>query len=143
MEEETVNKGELVKRIVTEVKNHVERHKTKYYVGGLVVVAGVTFLVTRRVMLQQFIQLEGTNIVINKAVIKDGSLFKVFNIYSDGFKNQGPSWMVRCKETGVVFKSQEDAARNMGLSKEQLSAHLNDHRSNVEGYHFERIGVAA
>lgn len=122
-------------------KEVVKKNWKPFTVG--VVLTGVTFVVTRRLHVR-YLYLEGTNTIIHKAVVKDGgSLYKVFNIYGPGFKNQGPSWMVRCLETKQVFKSQDHAAKVMKLSKGHLSQHLNGMRPSVGGYRFERIGIAA
>lgn len=109
-----------------------------------VVFTGVTLLVTKRVVTPRFMLVEGANAVIHKAVLKDNSaLYKVFNIYNIGFKNKGPSWIVKCVETGRVFASQKHAAKVMGLSKDHISNHLNGLRDHVSGYHFVRLGIAA
>lgn len=104
-----------------------------------VVFTGVTFIVTKRVTTRYW-NLQGT-IVINKAMANEGPLYKVFNIYAPGFKYQGPSWMITCKETGKAFRSQKHAAKVMKLSRQHIGDHLNGNRSNVKGYHFERIGI--
>lgn len=123
-------------------KELIKKNWKPFTVG--VILTTVTFVVTRKVIKMRYIPIEGTNTIITKAVIKDeGRLYNVFNIYGHGFKNHGPSWMVKCKETGRLYRSQEHAAHVMGLSKEQMSAHLNGHRNNVGGYHFERQGIAA
>lgn len=118
----------------------VVRNNWKPFAIGVGVTV-VTLVVTKRVSVR-YMPVEGTTTVIHKAIIKDGGLFKVFNIYGPGFKNQGPSWMVKCVETGVLFRSQEHAAKVMGLSKGHISMHLNGARSSVGGYHFERFGIA-
>jgi hypothetical protein len=121
-------------------KETIKKNWKPFTIG--VTLTAVTFIVTRRITMR-YLPVEGTTVIIHKAIVKDGSsLYKVFNIYSDGFKQHGPSWMVRCLETGTLFRSQEHAARVMDLSKDHMSNHLNGTRHNVGGYHFERIGVA-
>lgn len=76
-----------------------------------------------------------------KVDIKDTTL-NVVSYFSSG--RQGPpSWVVRCLETGDVFTSQRAAAFAMGLAQDHLSNHLNGIRDNVNGFHFERICMAA
>lgn len=53
-----------------------------------------------------------------------------------------PGWIIRCKETGEVFASQNRAAEVMGISKGVLSGHLNGKLDNAAGYTFERIQEA-
>ena len=77
----------------------------------------------------------------HKIDIKDTTLNMVSYISAD---RQGPpSWVVRCLETGDVFTSQRAAALAMNLAQDHLSNHLNGTRDNVNGYHFERICMAA
>jgi hypothetical protein len=76
-----------------------------------------------------------------KVDIKDTTLNMVSYISAN---RQGPpSWVVRCKETGEVFTSQRAAALAMELAQDHISNHLNGSRDNVNGYHFERICMAA
>jgi hypothetical protein len=144
-EEIPESKQNLKHRVVKkyeQIKAHVRRHPKTYYIGSMIVVAGVTFLVTKRVS-TRYLRIEGTNVFIHKGVVKEGPLYNVFNIYAHGFKNRGPSWMVECKETKVLFRSQEHCAKVMKLSEKHLSQHLNGARHNVAGYHFERKGMGA
>lgn len=128
-----------------QLKNHYRAHKSAYHAVGIAGIAVGAFFIGRGVGMRQMMRIGGTNVFIHKSIIKDGPLFKVFNIYGPGFKNHGPSWMVKCKETGVVFRSQEHAARTMGLDPSSISRHLNSnpHFKNVHGYTFERFGMAA
>ena len=107
-----------------------------------VVLTGVTLIVTKQFTMR-YVRVGGTYRFVSRTVANEGPLYKVFNIYSPGFKNRGPSWMIRCKENGKVFRSQEFASVKMGLSEKHISTHLNGGRDHVAGYHFERIGIAA
>jgi hypothetical protein len=135
-----MSEGDVERSKLDKAKEVVKKYWKPVTVG--VVITGVTFVVTRRIS-TQYLHIEGTSTFIDKAVVKEGPLYNVFNIYGHGFKNHGPSWMVRCKETGVLFRSQEHAAKTMGLSETHLSYHVRGLRHNVGGYHFERLGVAA
>ena len=78
---------------------------------------------------------------VTTITVRDGSN-NVFNLY-EAMRQGPPSWIVRCKETGVIFMSQSEAAQKMGLAANELSQHLNGIREHVEGYTFERIAMAA
>jgi hypothetical protein len=122
-------------------KKFIKKYWLPITVG--VVCTTATYFVTRRITLR-YLPIEGTSTFIHRAVLKDNAmLYKVFNIYSAGFKHNGPSWMIRCDQTGALFRSQNSAANIMSLSKEQLSKHLNGGLSNVAGYTFTRIGIGA
>lgn len=144
MSEGEIERNSKYQEKLDKTKEVIKNNWKPFTVG--VVFTGVTLVVTRRFTLR-YMHLEGTNVMVHKAIINDGGTFyKVFNIYESGFKNRGPSWMVRCKETGKLYRSQKQAAKVMNLSREQMSKHLNtgpNQLSNVGGYHFERIGIAA
>ena len=59
-------------------------------------------------------------------------------------ERQGPpSWVVRCIETGNVFTSQRSAAFAMEISESNISRQLNGLKDQADGYHFERLCMAA
>ena len=122
------------------IKKTTKENWKPFVIG--VAVTTITIVVTKRVSLR-YMHINGTNTFISKTIVKDGGLYKVFNIYSPGFKHLGPSWMVKCIETGKLFRSQDHAAKVMGLSKGHISMHLNGARSSVGGYHFVRLGIGA
>ena len=79
----------------------------------------------------------GRDIVVTKRSV----LNNVFYISSR--RKGGPSWVIRCIETGDIFRSQLNAANEMNLPASEISRHLNGIIENVRGYHFERICMAA
>jgi len=48
---------------------------------------------------------------------------------------------IRCRETGMVFKSAVEACQTMQLSASQLSQHLKGRADHVKNFTFERIAV--
>jgi hypothetical protein len=117
------------------IKQHVEKHKVAYSVGGVVVIAATSFVVGRYVGMRF-----GPNAWLNakKIVIKEN----VFLIHTYERWTGPPSWMVRCVETGRVFTSQRAAAHEMGISQGVLTSHLNGRAEHVGGYHFVRVAMA-
>ena len=127
------------------IKNHIKKHKVIYVCGTTAVVtAGITYLVVRDRSIGDTIGVPAQNTigVLGKRIkLKDSTLNTVSYISAD---RQGPaSWVVRCLETGEVFTSQKAAASEMGLAADHISRHLNGLRDHVNGYHFERICMAA
>lgn len=113
-----------------QIKTHVRKNQKTYYISTIFVVAGVTFLVTRRVYRPDYV-------FAKKIVIKNSVL--TFATYA---RDHGPpSYLIECVETGEKFLSQSDTAKQMGLSASRLSAHLNGHREDVKGYHFVRLAM--
>lgn len=125
-----------------QIKFHVLKHQVRYAAGGGAALAGITCLVMRGVATQpisrDLIVTAGRDaIVARKKVVMDNVSF----ISAD---RQGPpSWVVRCKETGEIFTSQNSAASEMGITKSNISRHLNGLQENAQGNHFERICLAA
>lgn len=127
---------------MSKFKNHLTKHKWKYILGGTIVVAGITMLITRHrlvphieyssnVFAQDSINVLGKNVVTN-------------NVSFISSNRQGsPSWVVRCLETDQVFTSQNSAAKALNISASNLSQHLNGILEHADGLHFERICMAA
>lgn len=125
------------------IKTHFNNHKELYLgIGAGVAVAGFTCVVMRGVASRP------DNSVIHGVVgpVIHGTKHKVVmnNVSYFSSNRQGPpSWVVRCKETGDIFTSQHKTALAMGLRESDLSRHLNGILEHVDGFHFERICMAA
>lgn len=135
-----------------QIKEHFETHRELYIGIG---VAVITSLVMRGIASQHIsrgipvttspgIPGTGESVVLNNAsktfLGKSIILNSVSYIASE---RQGPpSWVIRCKETNVLFTSQRSAALEMGIPENELSRHLNGVLDHVRGYQFERICMA-
>jgi hypothetical protein len=53
-----------------------------------------------------------------------------------------PGNIVQCVETGTVYASQNQAARELGVAAARISEHLQGKLPNVKGFHFEYLGKA-
>jgi hypothetical protein len=147
-EEIPVPEPNLKDRVVKkyeQIKAHVRENKAAYVVGTAgAALTIVTFVVTRRVS-TRYMRIEGTATFIHKAVVKEGPLYNVFNIYAHGFKNRGPSWMIVCDQTGTGFRSIAHAASAMNLDPSSISRHLNGYPyfKTIHGYTFTKLGIGA
>jgi hypothetical protein len=75
-------------------------------------------------------------------VLGDG--YALNNVSFISANRQGPpSWVVRCLENNMICTSQQAMAQAMDLSSSELSKHLNGVLDTVQGYHFERVCMAA
>ena len=128
--------------MIDEVKAHVSRHKTAYLIGAGIGIAGITFLIMRGRHVGVLRVPYGSDEVTVRPLTFFSNRTNVVTIIDKGTKG-APSWVVHCKETGEVFKSQLEAAKTMNLSPSNLSSHLNGRYSDVSGFHFERICMAA
>lgn len=121
------------------VKAHVGRHQKAYTIGTYVVVAGVTVVVTRGMILRQVVTVDGVRVAIRPvALFAKQTVITIIQL-----DRSGPlSWVIRCVETGEEFMSQHAAAVAKGISETNLSKHLNGFQEHAGGLHFERIGLA-
>lgn len=134
------------------IKDHFKRHKTLYISIGCVAVGIGIAVLTGRIMKnldqRDFIVLPRRDFIVPDV---KGSIVNygpnngiVGNVSYISANRQGPpSWVIRCLETGQLYTSQNSAAETMGLSKSNVSRHLNGLLETAEGYHFERICMAA
>ena len=77
-------------------------------------------------------------------VIGTGKKVVMYNVSYISADRQGPpSWVIRCKETGTLFTSQRMATLEMSITETNISKQLNGLQENAQGYHFERICMAA
>jgi hypothetical protein len=125
------------------MKQKVKQHFKDYQgVYAIVVTAGITYLIMRQ---NSKLSIRGATIAPAKgATIVLGQNNTLSNVSYISSNRQGPpSWVVRCLETDAIFASQKSAAEAMGINAGVLSSHLNGFRDHVNGYHFERICMAA
>jgi len=122
-------------------KEIVKKNWKPFTVG--VVLTGATLIVAKRLTTYSvLIDNTGKTVRISKRAANSGMFYKVFNIYTPGFKHLGPSWMIINETTGKSFRSITMAAKEMGISPATLSQHLNGHRDHVYGHRYKKIGIA-
>ena len=115
------------------VRAHIERNKNRYYAGSIVVVAGITCYIMR-----------GRTVVGSAASevnIRPLAFFSKQNVVTV-IEREGrghPGYLVKCLETGDIFRTQGDAARTLGVDKSTMSRHIQGIYPNVNDLHFERI----
>lgn len=130
--------------VADEVKSHFEKYKFVYLAGGIGVgIAGFTYLIMRGVDSSEPIS-HGNAVTAERGIAVLGKRVVMSNVSYISSNRQGPpSWVVRCKETGEIFTSQNAAASAMGLFASEVSQQLTGRKDNVQGFHFERICLAA
>lgn len=114
--------------------------KTKKYMKDnwkpIAIGAGVTAVTIGGIIVtKKLIFPSQTSVLFKKIVIKDSVLLiKTFN------HQQGPpSWMVRSGDQ--LWRSQEAAAKAVGVSSSTMSRHLNGVRPHINGRVFERVAI--
>ncbi len=129
--------------LTKEVKSHFEKYKFAYLAGGVVGIAGITYLIMRGVDPSEPIG-RGISVTAERGISVLGKKVVMENVSYISSNRQGPpSWVIRCVETGDIFTSQISAAREMGLPASEISKQLNGVMDHVRGNHFERICLAA
>jgi len=129
---------------MSKIKDHLKKYKMVYIsVGCSLAVAGITVLIMRDVRSSQLIS-RGISVTAEGGISVLGKKVEMNNVSYISSNRQGPpSWVVRCLETDKIFTSQSAAAKGMNLSTKEISKHLNGVMSDVRGFHFERICMAA
>ena len=134
--------------MIDKVKNHIQKNKNYYIVGGVLVGAGITCLIMRPVVsgIPRVPTSDVPRVSENVSYIQP----RVLNFFSrtgdittnihNGERGH-PGFLTRCLETGDVFKSQAKAAEAFEVSSSVMSGHLNGKLDDVGGFHFERIAV--
>jgi hypothetical protein len=134
------------------IKSHFKRNKTTYVAVG---VAGITYALTRNMSsspIRGAISVPARSPIGTLAEnVANARALQMFTNKShltmttiiEASRQGPPSWVVRCKETGDVFTSQAKAAMEMNLSPTTISQQLNGLKDHANGYHFERICMAA
>lgn len=149
------------------VKEHVKEHKEEYILGGIVL-AGITLLVMKGRYARMQRVLNGSDkITMHPFGAKPtywahqpmqspptGHIGFTFSDIQDSFNNNvinvleregrgHPGYMIRCVENELTYVSQKQAALAFDVSPKRISDHMNGRLADVDGYHFERIVLAA
>jgi DNA endonuclease I-HmuI-like, NUMOD-like domain len=118
------------------VKDHVSRHKEAYITGGFCLVVGVIIGAEtyHKVSVSQKSQNIGllnwktfTHMEQNTIVLEVPARGHRGNVLVD-------------ENTGHVYPSQNEAARELGVSPSSISQHLNGHRDHVGGITLKKMG---
>ena len=109
------------------VKAHIRQHRAAYWAGSLVVVAGVTYIVTRQMTVRTISVAPVFNNVINNdsSVNFGGHTTKLVKRLSDE------------KVWGTVTAAAEEA----GCKVPKMSKHLNGKMPHVYGEQYKIIGI--
>ena len=113
------------------VKTHVKEHQKAYWVGSVVVVAGVTYILTRRL---------GPQTITVAPVFNN---IPIFNNDNSSLVNLGghTTKMVKRLSDGEIFEKVTEAAADAGCSVSKMSRHLNGHSPHLYDEVYKIIGV--
>lgn len=116
-------------------KEHWNRNKKMYYgFGGGVVITTLGAVILHKIVLTQ---------QLVESAVATGNIMYKSNIYQTVLNARGhPGYIIECLETGLLFQSQNQAAKLLGISASLLSSHLNGKTESVNGLHFIRRSLA-
>ena len=121
-------KARLIK---DQIKSHIQDHRIAYWTGSIVVVAGVTYILTRRLAPQ----------TITVAPVFNN--IPTFNNDNSSLVNLGghTTKMVERLSDGQIWKKVTEAAVEAGVSPSYMSRHLHGHKPDIFGETYKIVGV--
>lgn len=122
-------------KYIEKIKTHLQTNKKIYIAVGITVVITTTIVSTIFLLKSKAI---GDKINMTRLWSPgDNNIMKVFiNPLGD------PGNVVQCVETGTVYASQGQAARELGVNASRISEHLTGKLSNIHGNHLVIVGKA-
>jgi hypothetical protein len=132
----------MMKERIEKIKQHIRDNREIYIAAGagLVAGAGITLLITRG----RHAGIQGVPGTAENSVFVRPFNFLSPNTILTVFEREGrghPGYIIQCLETGETFPSQVQAANVMNIPETLLSAHLRGKFPDVDGLHFERLGL--
>lgn len=122
---------EIVNQQVEKVKTHIQENQ-KFYIG---VGVGISVAVIVTIILKKN---SGSAIYQGVALnVKSPLVANTLNVTIPKAGNSGN--IIQCDQTGVVYPSQNVAARALGISPGNLSKHLTGHEARTFGYTFTKL----
>lgn len=109
------------------IKDHIVRNKEAYLIVSGFVIVSMILLVKSDIKINLSIPIGKENVAISGDT----------NVMIESPGNSGN--LIREITTGQFFRSQGEAARNLGLDKAAIGRNLNGRSLNVKGYIFEKL----
>ncbi len=130
--EESNNEKGRIQKVAEATKKHVSKN-WKIYAGiggGLLVGATGAILMAN-----------STNLVTNKQVqVLTWKSKQMIEVFVEALGDPGN--IIQDTTTGIIYASQGQAARELGLSPARISDQLNGRTTHVMGHVFEKLGKA-
>ena len=123
-----------------QVVDHIKRHKVVYSIGATIVIAGVTYTITKSVKSSLDAGANGSEMTTLHS-----SIFSFYNsgnnvvtsVHTGGRGH--PGFRVKHLGTNINFDTQGMAARAFDIPENIVSKHLNGKLLDAYGHQFERI----
>lgn len=116
------------------VQAHLNKYKTAYIVGGVSFLAGVT---VSTIILKK----TDTQIAPKIQQILSYKPHATMEIHIEALGDPGN--IIQDLTTGIIYASQGQAARELGVSSSDISKHLSGKTDSVRGHEFTKLGKAS
>jgi hypothetical protein len=131
--------------VFDKIKAHFERNKTRYYIGSIVGVAGITCIIMRgQSSVVRNAASEGVTDLLSSSVRPLAFFSKqIVNIVTV-IEREGrghPGYLTICEETKEIFRTQGAAARHIGVTATAMSRHMLGDLPHINGLHFTRVAL--
>jgi len=120
---------------IEKIKQHFHNNKKVYITGGVCLVVGAAGGVLYASKKAEMI-VDAYKLQINSPTTNNIITQLILPALGD------PGNVVQCIETGTIYASQRQAAKELGLSTSNVSKHLHGQLSHVKGNHLKVIGKA-
>lgn len=120
--------------IMGKIKEHFGKHKTSYVVGGAALVTGVGVGV---IIANRTSAVYSKNQIVGVVNWKPKQTIEVF-IEALG----DPGNIIQDLDTGIIYASQNQAARALGVPPARFSEYFAGKISHIKGHNFEKLGKA-
>ena len=117
---------------IQKVKQHLSDYKTVYIVGAGCLVVGVVGGVV--------IAKHSALVNVSPKQILTYKSTQTVEVFVEALGDPGN--IVQDTTTGIIYASQGQAARELGIPASRISEQLNGHREHINGHVFEVLGKA-
>lgn len=121
---------------IQKVKTHLDENK-KVYIAAVV---GIAIGVVSTLVIRGAVKPSAAIEIATKIQGNDNTVNNVVQVIIPALGDPGN--IVQCVETGTIYASQGQAAREAGSTAARISRHLNGTLADINGQHYKILGKA-
>ena len=118
--------------VVAKTKQHLSKHKNMYVVGAVSFIGGAV-LGTYAFRQSSLVNAKQIQVLAYKS-------HQTLEVFVEALGDPGN--IIQDVDTGIIYASQGQAARELGLTPSVLSKHLSGQMENAGGHRFVKLGKA-
>lgn len=122
---------------IERIKKHIYDNRKVYLAATVGVVVGV---VTVLVVIAIKSKTESVEVNMTRILSPGDNIENIMNVYIAPLGDPGN--VVQCVETGTIYASQGQAARELGVTATNVGNHLHGKISDLNGFHLVILGKA-